>query len=141
MPFDHKLRKGTAGYKLTRSQEQINHLMYMDDMKLFAKKEKTTGNSYTTDTIYIQDIKIGFGIERCARRVMKSGKRHLIDVMKLQSKDKIRTFGEKEKYKYLGLLDAGMIKHVERKTKLGKNISEELESYSRQKLSSRNVFK
>ena len=28
----------TAGYKLSRSQEKINHLMYMDDIKLFAKK-------------------------------------------------------------------------------------------------------
>ena len=26
--------------KLTKSQEKINHLMYMDDIKLFAKIEK-----------------------------------------------------------------------------------------------------
>ena len=31
------LRKCTAGYKLSRSQEKINHLMYLDDIKLFAK--------------------------------------------------------------------------------------------------------
>ena len=34
------LRKYTAGYKLTKSQEMINHLMYMDNIKLFAKNEK-----------------------------------------------------------------------------------------------------
>ena len=34
------LRKCTGGYKLTTSQEKMNHLMYMDDTKLFAKNEK-----------------------------------------------------------------------------------------------------
>ncbi len=36
MLFNHILRKCAAGYKLNRSQEKINHLMYMDDIKLFA---------------------------------------------------------------------------------------------------------
>ena len=40
MVLNHILRKCTAGYKLTRSQEKINNVMYMDDMKLFAKNEK-----------------------------------------------------------------------------------------------------
>ena len=38
MPLNHILRKCAAGYKLSRSQEKINHLIYMDDIKLFAKK-------------------------------------------------------------------------------------------------------
>ena len=40
MPLNHTLRKCTAGYKLSRSEERINHLMYMYDIKLFAKNEK-----------------------------------------------------------------------------------------------------
>ena len=47
MPFHRILRKCTAGYKLSRSQEKINNLMCMDDIKLFAKKWKRTGNSHT----------------------------------------------------------------------------------------------
>ena len=47
MPPNHILRKCTAGYKLRRSQEKINHLMYMDDIKLFAKNKKRTGSSIT----------------------------------------------------------------------------------------------
>ena len=31
---------------------------------------------------------------------MKSGKQHLIDGMELPNQDKIRTFGDKETYKY-----------------------------------------
>ena len=40
MPLNHILRKCTAGYKPSRSQEKINHQMYMDDSKLLAKMKK-----------------------------------------------------------------------------------------------------
>ena len=39
-PLNHLLRKCTAGYKLSKPQEKISHLMYMDDIKQFAKNEK-----------------------------------------------------------------------------------------------------
>ena len=37
--------------------------------------------------IYIQDIGMEFGIEKCAMLVMKSGKRHLTDGMELPRQD------------------------------------------------------
>ena len=40
MPLNHILRKCTDRYKLFKSQEKINHLMYMDNIKLFAQNEK-----------------------------------------------------------------------------------------------------
>ena len=40
MPLNHNFRKCIAGYKPSRSQEKINHLMYIDDIKLFTKKKK-----------------------------------------------------------------------------------------------------
>ena len=52
--------------------------------------------------------------------VMKSGKRHLTDGMELPKQDKIRTLGEKETYKYLGILEADTIKQVEMKDKIQK---------------------
>ena len=35
-PIKNILRKYTTAYKLSKSQEMINHLMYMNDIKLFA---------------------------------------------------------------------------------------------------------
>ena len=52
MPVNHQLKKCTAGYKLSRSQEKINHLMYMDDIKLFAKREKERETLIHTVRIY-----------------------------------------------------------------------------------------
>ena len=51
-----------------------------------------------------------FGIEKCAMLVMKSCKRHLTDGVELPNQDKIRTLREKETYKYLGILEADIIK-------------------------------
>ena len=39
IPLSHMLRKCTSGYKFHKSQENINDLMYTDEIKLFAKKE------------------------------------------------------------------------------------------------------
>ena len=39
-PLNRILRKCPGGYKLTKSKENINHLMHGDDIKQFVKKEK-----------------------------------------------------------------------------------------------------
>ena len=51
-----------------------------------------------------------FGREKCAMLVMKSGKRHITDEVELTNQNKIRTLGENEIYKYLGILEADTIK-------------------------------
>ena len=50
--------------------------------------------------------------------VMKSGKRHLTDGMELPDQDKVRTLGEKETYKNLGISEADAIKQVEMKDRI-----------------------
>ena len=98
IPLNHILRKCKAGYKLSRSHEKINHLMYMDDIKLFAKNEKELETLILAVKIYSQDRGMEFGIEKCAMLVMKSGKRHMTDGIELSNHDKIRTLEEKETY-------------------------------------------
>ena len=73
MPLNYILRKCTDGYKLSRSQEKINHSMYMDDIKLFAKNEKELETLIHTVRIYSQNIGMKFGREKCAILVKKSG--------------------------------------------------------------------
>ena len=104
----------------------------MDDIKLIAKNEKDLETLTHTVTIYNQDIWIEFGIEKFAMLVMKNGKRHLTDGMELPNEDKIRTLSENETYKYLGSWRLTPSNKWKWKTKPKKNISGELENYSRQ---------
>ena len=64
---------------------------------------------------------------------MKSGKRQMTEGIELPNQEKIRTFREKETYKYLEILEADTIRQVEMKEKkLKKSISGERENYSKQ---------
>ena len=141
MPQNHTLRKCTAGYKLTDSQEKINHIVYMDDIKLFAKSEKELETIIHVVRITGQDIGMEFGIEKYAMLVMKIGKRYMTVGMELPNHDKIRTLGEKETYKYLVILEAGTIKQVQMKNKIRKEYLRRTRKLLQIKRSSRNHIK
>ena len=79
------------------------------------------------------------GEEKAAIRVMKSGKWHLTDRMELPNQDKIRTLGEKETYKYLGILEADTIKQVKMKEKIMKKYIRKTRKVLETKLSCRNL--
>ena len=50
------LKKYSGEYELHKSQEKINHQMYMDDIKLFAKNESELETLIQAVRIYNQDI-------------------------------------------------------------------------------------
>ena len=91
--------------------------MYMDDIKLVAKNEKELKILIQKMKIYSDDIGIEFGIEKCAMLKMRSGKRQMTEGKKLRNQGKIRTLGDIEIYKYLGILEAATIKQAEIKEK------------------------
>ena len=80
-------------------------------------------------------------MSRSAMLVIKSGKRHLTDGMELQNQDKIRTLGEKETNKDLGILEADTIKQVEMKGKIQKEYLRRTRKLLETKLYSRNLIK
>ena len=72
---------------------------------------------------------------------MKSGKRHMTDGRELPNHEKIRTLGENETYKYLGILEADTIKQVQMKDKIRKEYIRIFRKLHESKLSSRNLIK
>ena len=91
--------------------------------------------------IYSQDIGMEFGREKCAMLVMKNGKRHMTDGIKLPNQDRIRTLEEKETYKYLGIVEADTIKQVQMKGTIRKEYLRRTRKLLETKLSSRNPIK
>ena len=141
MPLNHILKKCTGGYKFTNSQEKINHLMYMDDIKIFAKNEKELETLVQTIRIYSQDIGMEFGIEKCAMLVIKRGERKLMNGIQLPNQDTIKSLDENESYKYLGILEADNIKQAEMKGKVKKEYLRRTRKLLETKLNSRNLIK
>ena len=71
------------GYKFAKNGEKINHVLYMDDLKLYAKSEKELDSLIQTVRVFSKDIGMQFGIEKCSTLVMKRGKRIKSDGIKM----------------------------------------------------------
>ena len=87
----------------------------MEDIRLFAKKEKELETLIQAVRIYRENIGKEFRIEKCAMLIMKSGKRQMTEGIEQPNQEKIRILREMEIYKYLGILEADTIKQAERK--------------------------
>ena len=105
--------------KFTKLQEKNNHLMFMNT-KLFVKNEKELETLIQTIIIYNHDLGMEFGIEKCAMLIMKSVKRETTEGTELPNQERIRTLGEKENYKYLGIVETDTIKLTEMKENIRK---------------------
>ena len=92
----------------------------MDDIEEFTKNEKELVTLIQTIMIYSQDKGMEFVVEKCAMLIMRSGKRQMTEGIELPNQERIRTLGEKETYKYLGILEADTVKSVEMKVKIKK---------------------
>ena len=73
--------------------------------------------------------------------VTKSGKRHITEGVELPNQVVIRTLGEKETYKHLGILEADIIKQQEMKEKIKKVYLRRARKLLETKLYSRNFVK
>ena len=58
-----------------------------------------------------------FSIEKCAMLIMKRGKRETTERIELANQESIKILGEKENYKYFGILKVDTIKQWEIKDK------------------------
>ena len=73
IPLTYVLRKMKPSYT-TRDQNNVNHLLYMDDLKLYGKTENDITSLINTVRIYSNDIGMEFGLDKCATIILKRGK-------------------------------------------------------------------
>ena len=66
-------RKAKPGYEFSESKEKINHLLFMDDLKLDSRSEKGLDSLVQTVRVLSEDIGMEFGIEKCAMLLMGKG--------------------------------------------------------------------
>ena len=56
---------------LARKKSKVNYLLFMDNLKLYRKTKKDPDCLVNTVRIFSEDIRMKFGISRCAMLVMK----------------------------------------------------------------------
>ena len=82
------------------STKKINHLLFMDYLKLYGNSEKEAERLKNTVRIFSKDIFINFGISKCAHVTMKPGKFAYIGGMELSSGKVIPELESDKGYKY-----------------------------------------
>ena len=105
IPLGLILKKTKAVYEFSESKEKINRLLFMDDLKLYSRREKGLDSLVQTVCVFSRDIEMEFGIEKCAMLVTEKGKIVKSVGIELPDGKVIKLLQEGESYKYLGILE------------------------------------
>ena len=106
IPLTLILHKSESAYQFSSTKEKINHLLFMDDLKLYAKNEKGLDSLVQTVRIFSKDIGMEFGIGKCGTLVLKRGKIRKLDGISLPDGKVMKGLIEGAGYKYLGIIQA-----------------------------------
>ena len=103
------LKKVNACYKWGKKEYKLNHLLFMDDLKLYAMSEEQTNTLVRTMHVFSTDIGMEFGIKKYGILTMKRGKIVKSEGIKLTDADVMKQVGQ-EGYTYLGIIKLDMVK-------------------------------
>ena len=109
IPLSLILRKVKRAYEFSESKEKINHLLFMDDLKLYSRSEKGLDSLVQTVCVFSEDTGMEFGIEKCAMLVMEKEKIVKSVIIELPDGKVIKLLQEDESYKDLGILEADKV--------------------------------
>ena len=74
IPLTLMVRKTNIFHEVRKKREKINHLLFMDDLKLFAKNVDQIDSLVNIVRISSEHIKMEFDLSKCAVLIMKRGK-------------------------------------------------------------------
>ena len=98
----------------------MNHLLFMDDLKLYSKNVEELDTLVQTVRVLSDDIGMAFGIDKYAMTEMKRGKVVSSDGTGLSEGERIQSLEEDGDYKYLGSLESNKIESEKMKILLKK---------------------
>ena len=113
------LKRVNACYKWEKKEYKLNHLLFMDDLKLYAKSEEQTNTLVRTVYVFSTDIGMEFGIKKCGILTMKRGKIVKSEGIKLPDGE-VMEHVRQERYTYLGINELDKIIEAKMKEKMTK---------------------
>ena len=117
IPLPLLLRKVKACYEWGRKKFKLNHLLFMDDLKLFGKSDDQIDSLVQILFTFSEDIGMEFGLKKCGVVILKKGKLVKFDGIHLPNQEIMKEVDENG-YTYLGILELDEIKEHEMKIKV-----------------------
>ena len=136
IPLSLLLRKVKASYEWGRKEFKLNHLLFMDDLKLFGKSEDQIDSLVQTVLIFSEDIGMEFGLKKRGVVILKKGKLVKFDRIHSPNQEIIKV--DENGYTYLGILELGEINEHEMKIKITAEYKRRLKLILKSKLNGKN---
>ena len=114
MPLSMLLRREKLGYAFGSGGKTINHLVFMDDIKLYGKSEKELEALVELVSAFSRDVGMEFGLDKCAVLSIRKGVKVHCEGIGLPSGEAMKELDENG-YKYLGMLGGADIMNREMK--------------------------
>lgn len=142
-PLSQLLNATNVGFHIRSERStlsKITHLLYVDDLKLYATHEKELDALLTIVDTFSNDIKMSFGLDKCRTLKVVRGKLQDATPANVNGQE-IESMREGEVYKYLGIKQARRIEHPAIKRELSSEFDRRLKLLLKTSLNSRNLFK
>ena len=143
LPLSWLLRKTNIGYNINSKRmptKKINHLLFMDDLKLYANNETQLKSLLNTVQQFSDDIKMSFGLDKCKKISIKKGKLVQTENIILPNDDAIQSLDNSTTYKYLGIFESNEIKTKAMKKHLQKEYFTRVKKILKTSLNSKNTI-
>ena len=140
-PLSRALNRMNTGYNLNKRQEQpttVNHLLFMDDLKLYNSREKSLKEQLTVVHNFSNDINMQFGINKCAKISIIRGKHNPTQEIQIDHNTYIKELDRDQVYKYLGIAEAAGLDHQSIRNKTKKEYYDHLKRILKTNLTAKN---
>ncbi|KAI5716587.1 hypothetical protein M8J76_009066 [Diaphorina citri] len=138
-PLSHLLKASESGYRLDiqDTSTKISHLLYMDDLKLFAETPAQLKHLLDITARFSKDIHMAFGLDKCGKIQIERGVQNNTDQ---EDFHEIKDLEPEELYKYLGVKQNSKIDHGEIKRDLTTAYKKRVTKLLNTKLSAKNLI-
>ena len=108
------LDSSSYGFKIKADGESytLSHLMYIDDIKLYAGSKQALEHLIQITSRFSKDIKMNFGLEKCKTVQIVKGKLRTENIGTANDNEIITALSQGDTYKYLGVQQARQTEHV-----------------------------
>ena len=126
-------RKVNPSYEWGKKEYKLNHLLFMNDLKLLSKSREQMHTLMRTVYVFSTDIGMEFRMKKCGILTMMKEKVVKCEGIKLPTSDVMKEI-EKEGYTYLGIVELDKIKENKMKEKIIKEYKRRLRLVLKSKL-------
>ena len=136
-PLSLELNQTKYLYQLDK-QTKINHLFYVDDLKLYGTNDSQLTGLINTVKHISDNIKMEFGLDKCAKATLKRRKKVQAENIQLNDNQVIQDLEQSETYLYIGMGEGEGLQHHQMKGKIQKEYKRRVKLVLKSELNARN---